>query len=124
MLGIRRASTERFRVEFKENNIYPYWLIIGDQDLFEQTFCTKKAYSETCQWLEANVGKGSQRSAGQYADQAWFLYSWSDRYGELVRNPGGIASEAYAKRELIEPGGHAICFRKENDLVLFKMFWG
>jgi len=122
-MSLRRvAYPDKFHVEVKENNFFPYWLIIGraGQELFEMTFCTKKAYSETCQWLEANVGKGSQRSAGQYLDQAWFLYSWSDRYGELERQAG----ETYAKRELIEPGGHAICFRKETDLVLFKMFWG
>jgi hypothetical protein len=128
---LRKVDPVQLVYEFRANNIFPHFVMMTpgtyNEVFYEDVFRTRKYASERLQWLDENVGKGSQLSAGQYPNQKWFTFEWSDRWGPYPTFPPrdlvayGIQR---GERELLEKGGEAVCFREENDALLFKMRWG
>jgi len=122
---LKKVDPVQLTYEHRPDYIFPHFVLMApgtyNHDFYGDVFRTKKAYSERLLWCEQNVGRGSQLSAGQYQNQAWFVTEWADKWGPYP--PSSVWSEV-RDRELLEPSGAAICFLREEDALLFKMRWG
>lgn len=84
---------------YRPGNIYPHTIVMRkgtyNHEYYGDMFRTKHSFSERHKWLLDNVGPGGYHSL-QYQKQMWFAH------------------------ENDEP---SVCFLRENDAVLFKMWW-
>ncbi len=128
MPTLREVDPVQLVYEYRPENIFKHWVIMApgtyNNDFYGDVFRTRKWASERLQWLEANVGRGSQLSAGQYVDQKWFVYEWGKVYAPRKPYVPSITSNNEPPRELLDPGGAAVCFMDETSAILFKMRWG
>lgn len=125
---LRSVDPVQLVYEHRPNYVYPHFVMMKpgtyNHEYYADAFRTKKRFSERLMWCEENIGPGSQLSAGQYLGQTWFAFEWGEKWGPHPPYRYSIASEARDERELLDPGGAAVCFLREKDALLFKMRWG